>query len=185
MVIAPGNPDPHYVLTLAAQGTVGAQATVTLNHPAWLANDANSSWIGVVNPGETRSSATQLLAVTVLTSLEEADLAEQGSAASAEEMVMRRAAMARDAGFDGVVASAREARAIREAIGPDFLIVTPGIRPQGASPDDQKRVVTPADAIAAGADYLVIGRPITAAPDPRAAANTIIGEIEAALPGQG
>jgi orotidine-5'-phosphate decarboxylase len=93
--------------------------------------------------------------------------------------------MARDAGFDGVVASAREARAIREAIGPDFLIVTPGIRPQGASPDDQKRVVTPADAIAAGADYLVIGRPITAAPDPRAAANTIIGEIEAALPGQG
>ena len=131
------------------------------------------------------SSATQLLAVTVLTSLDEADLAEQGIAASAEEMVIRRAAMARDAGFDGVVASAREARALREAIGPDFLIVTPGIRPQGASPDDQTRVVTPADAIAAGADYLVIGRPITAAPDPRAAANAMIGEIEAALPGQG
>lgn len=130
------------------------------------------------------SSETKLLAVTVLTSLDEADLAEQGIAASPQDVVIRRATMARDAGFDGVIASAREASAIRAAVGPDFLIVTPGIRPQGASADDQKRVVTPADAIAAGADYLVIGRPITAAPDPRAAANAIIGDIEAALPGQ-
>jgi len=126
-------------------------------------------------------SPTKLLAVTVLTSLDAADLAEQGIQADPTDLVVRRARMAQDAGFDGVVASAREAQAIRNAVGRDFLIVTPGIRPAGVSADDQARVVTPADAIQNGADYLVVGRPITAAPDPRVAANAIIEEIEAAL----
>jgi orotidine-5'-phosphate decarboxylase len=129
------------------------------------------------------ASATKLLAVTVLTSLDAADLAEQGIGGSPAELVLRRARLARDAGFDGVIASAQEAKAIRSAVGDDFLIVTPGIRPSGASTDDQQRVVTPAAAIAAGADYLVVGRPITKASNPRQAANTIIAEIEAALSG--
>jgi len=126
-------------------------------------------------------SATKLLAVTVLTSLDNADLAEQGIQSSAEALVLGRARMAKEAGFDGVIASAREAARIRADLGQDFLIVTPGIRPAGVSSDDQTRVLTPADAIAAGADYLVVGRPITAAQDPYAAANAIIEEIEAAL----
>ncbi|WP_245296828.1 MULTISPECIES: orotidine-5'-phosphate decarboxylase [Rhodomicrobium] len=128
-------------------------------------------------------SATKLLAITVLTSTDGADLAEQGIVATPAEMVLRRAALAREAGFDGVVASAQEAAAIRAEVGPGFLIVTPGIRPAGAATGDQARVVTPAEAIAAGADYLVVGRPISAAADPRQAANAIIGEIEAALGG--
>ncbi len=129
------------------------------------------------------ASATKLLAVTVLTSLDAADLAEQGIGGSPAELVLRRAQLAKDAGFDGVIASAQEAKAIRSAVGEDFLIVTPGIRPSGASADDQQRVVTPTAAIAAGADYLVVGRPITKASDPRQAANAIIAEIEAALSG--
>ena len=126
-------------------------------------------------------SATKLLAVTVLTSLDEADLASQGIALSPAELVMRRARLARDAGLDGVVASAHEAAAIRAACGNDFLIVTPGIRPAGAGHGDQVRVMTPAEAIAASADYLVVGRPIIAAADPRDAANRVVSEIEAAL----
>ncbi len=93
---------------------------------------------------------------------------------------MHRAALAKTAGLDGVIASGREAAAIRSAAGRDFLIVTPGVRPQGGDTQDQARAVTPKDAIQAGADYLVIGRPITRAADPRAAANAIVSEIEAA-----
>jgi orotidine-5'-phosphate decarboxylase len=127
-------------------------------------------------------SAMKLLGVTVLTSLDAADLAEQGIAMPPADLALRRALMAKEAGLDGVIASAHEARAIRSEVGPDFLIVTPGIRPAGIGADDQARVVTPGEAIAAGADYLVVGRPVTAAPDPRAAADRIITEIEAALP---
>jgi orotidine-5'-phosphate decarboxylase len=89
--------------------------------------------------------------------------------------------LAQEAGFDGVVASGQEAAALRQALGPGMLIVTPGIRPQGAEAQDQARAVTPRAAIGAGADYLVVGRPITSAPDPRAAAEAIVGEIAAAL----
>jgi orotidine-5'-phosphate decarboxylase len=128
-------------------------------------------------------SATKLLAVTVLTSLDLADLAEQGVGATPAELVLRRARLAKAAGFDGVIASAQEAKAIRAEIGDDFLIITPGIRPAGAAPADQQRIATPAGAIAAGADYLVVGRPITQAPDPARAASEIISEIEAALAG--
>lgn len=124
----------------------------------------------------------KLLAITVLTSIEQADLADQGLAIGLPELVLKRAHMAKEAGFDGVVASPREAAVIRAELGSGFLIVTPGIRPPGASAGDQQRIATPRDAIAAGADYLVVGRPITEAPDPKAAAAAIIAEIEAALP---
>lgn len=127
------------------------------------------------------SSSLKLLAVTVLTSLDHADLAEQGIADLAPaDLVVRRALLARDAGFDGVIASGHEAAAVRAAVGPGFLIVTPGIRPSGGPVGDQARVMTPAMAIGAGADALVVGRPITAAADPQAAAAAIVAEIAAA-----
>ena len=123
------------------------------------------------------SGHTKLLAVTVLTSLDEADLMEQGIQMASEQLVLHRARLAAEAGLDGVIASGHEARKIRETFGPDFLIVTPGIRPAGEDVDDQARVMTPARAIEAGADYLVVGRPITQAADPRAAAEAFIAEI--------
>lgn len=124
------------------------------------------------------SSGMKLLAVTVLTNLDQSDLRQQGvSAMSPSELVAHRARLARDAGFDGVIASGHEAATARSAVGPDLLIVTPGIRPAGAAAGDQARVMTPAAAIAAGATHLVVGRPITEAADPRAAAERIIGEI--------
>lgn len=123
----------------------------------------------------------KLLAVTVLTSLDESDLEEQGLTEKASALVLRRALMARDAGFDGVIASGHEAAAIRSACGPDFLIVTPGIRLGGSVADDQVRIMTPDHAISAGADFLVVGRPITRADDPGLAAADIVEEIEKAL----
>ncbi|WP_018260844.1 orotidine-5'-phosphate decarboxylase [Methylobacterium sp. WSM2598] len=122
-------------------------------------------------------SALRLLAVTVLTSYDDADLREAGYAAGVADLVASRAAAARDIGIDGIVCAATEAAAVRAVIGPDRLIVTPGIRPAGAASGDQKRVVTPAAAIRAGADHLVVGRPITEAADPRAAARSIVSEI--------
>ena len=127
------------------------------------------------------SSDLKLLAVTVLTSLDKPDLEQQGSAMTPAELVLHRAQLRREAGFDGVIASGQEAAAIREATGDDFLIVTPGIRPAGADAGDQARVMTPARAIAAGADYLVVGRPIIQAEDPGTAARAIVEEIEQAL----
>jgi orotidine-5'-phosphate decarboxylase len=126
-------------------------------------------------------SALKILAVTVLTSWDDNDLREAGYAMPVRELVLKRAEQARETGIDGVVASAAEAAAIRERTGKDMLLVTPGIRPAGGDAGDQKRIVTPAAAIRAGAGYLVVGRPITAAPDPAAAAEAIVGEIEAAL----
>lgn len=114
-----------------------------------------------------------VLAVTVLTSMSPADLAGVGIPTEPGEQVLRLARLAQANGMDGVVCSAHEAPMLRAALGPDFKLVTPGIRPAGASKDDQSRVVTPRDALAKGADYLVIGRPITAAADPAAAARAI------------
>lgn len=124
-------------------------------------------------------SAMKLLGVTVLTNLDRADLGEQGIDMPPLALVQERARLAQDAGFDGIVASGKEAAALHERLR-DFLIVTPGIRPAGADANDQARIVTPSDAIAAGAHYLVIGRPITRAKDPRAAAEAIAAEIAAA-----
>ena len=123
----------------------------------------------------------KLLGVTVLTNLARDDLKEQGVDRDPQELAIYRAMLAQEAGFDGVVASGQEAAALRQALGPDVLIVTPGVRPQGSDTQDQARAVTPRAAIEAGADYLVVGRPITSAPDPRAAAEAIIAEIAAAL----
>ena len=125
-----------------------------------------------------------LLAVTILTSSTEETLRAVGIDRSVREMVPRLARLAKEAGMDGVVASPQEVGLIRDACGPEFVIVTPGVRPAFASLDDQKRVTTPAEAIAAGADCLVIGRPISAAADPVEAADLILAEIEEALRGR-
>lgn len=122
----------------------------------------------------------KILGVTVLTSLTQDSLADSGIEMRLEDLVLRRAEFAAKAGADGVVASAHEAEAIRKSFGPSLLIVTPGVRPAGAALDDQKRVVTPEAAIRAGADHLVVGRPIVAASDPAAAARAIQAEIAAA-----
>ena len=120
-----------------------------------------------------------VVAVTVLTSLADEDLAATGVAGDAVAQVLRLAGLAKRSGLDGVVCSAHEAEALRAALGDDFKLVVPGIRPQWAAADDQKRIVTPAEAVAKGADYLVIGRPITAADDPADAARRIAAELDA------
>jgi orotidine-5'-phosphate decarboxylase len=118
-----------------------------------------------------------LIAVTVLTSLDDAVLETVGQRAPASEQVERLAALVKKSGLDGVVCSAHELATVRAACGPDFLTIVPGIRPAGAAVGDQKRVMTPKQAVAAGADILVIGRPITAAPDPAEAAKAIAEEL--------
>ncbi len=118
-----------------------------------------------------------LVAVTVLTSMRDADLHELGVAAKVPEQVARLSALAQECGIDGVVCSPHEVAALRRARGTDFCLVTPGIRPQGVQHDDQKRVMGPFQALRAGSDYLVIGRPITAAPDPMRALQMIENEI--------
>jgi len=125
-------------------------------------------------------SHLKLLAVTVLTNLTADDLKQQGSSLAPADLVLKRARLAHEAGFDGVVASGQEARRIREATGPGFLIVTPGIRLTGSASDDQERITTPDHAIAAGADYIVVGRPITQADDPKAVADAFIHHIREA-----
>ena len=122
----------------------------------------------------------RILAVTVLTSYNDADLAAAGYDFTVSELVAERAAQARDIGIDGLVCSAAEAANLRGIVGSRMVLVTPGIRHAGAERDDQKRIMTPAAAIAAGADYLVIGRPILEARDPKAAAEAIVAEIASA-----
>ena len=122
-------------------------------------------------------SKLRILAVTVLTSYDDADLAAAGYDFTVAELVAERAAQARDIGVDGLVCSPEEAANVRTIVGARMALVTPGIRPAGAPSGDQKRIMTPAAAIAAGADYLVVGRPILEAPDPKAAAQAIVAEI--------
>jgi len=126
-------------------------------------------------------ASLRLLGVTVLTSMDAADLAAAGYAGAPDALVAARAGDARAAGMDGVVASPAEAAAVRAIVGPAMALVTPGIRPSGAASGDQKRVATPGSAIRDGADYLVVGRPVTTAADPRAAAEAIVDEITSAL----
>jgi orotidine-5'-phosphate decarboxylase len=119
-----------------------------------------------------------VIAVTVLTSLDQEALGRIGVTGTVEETVVRLALLAKEAGLDGVVASPLEIGAIRAACGPEFLIVTPGVRPAGGATHDQARVATPSAAVKAGADFLVLGRAITGAADPRAAAEAIAAEID-------
>ena len=128
-----------------------------------------------------QGSPLQILAVTVLTSCDDADLAEAGYAFGVRDLVARRAAQAMAASVDGLILSSEEVGAMRQSVGDRLTLITPGIRPAGDVAGDQKRVMTPARAIAAGADRLVVGRPVTQAPDPRAAADAIVSEITAAL----
>jgi orotidine-5'-phosphate decarboxylase len=127
-----------------------------------------------------RGSSLCLLGVTVLTSMDEADVIEAGYEYDPHTLVLRRSEQALAAGMGGIVCSADEAEAVRRIVGRDLAVVTPGIRPAGAERGDQKRVMTPAAAIRAGASHLVVGRPIVAAVDRRAAAQAILAEMEAA-----
>ena len=122
-------------------------------------------------------SKLRILGVTVLTSYDDHDLAEAGYKISVDDLVTERAHQACDLGLDGIVCSPEEAGPLRLIVGPDMLLVTPGVRPAGISANDQKRITTPARAIASGADHLVVGRPITAAADPKRAAEAIVAEI--------
>ena len=144
---------------------------------AMMAAAADAARDGAAAAGKT---APLVIAVTVLTSLETADIEAMGVIGGVEEQVVRLATLAREAGLDGIVCSAREIAPIRRALGDDFILVTPGIRPAGSDAGDQKRVMTPPEAISGGANYLVIGRPITGAPDPAAAARAIAASIAAA-----
>lgn len=123
--------------------------------------------------------ALKLLGVTVLTSFDQSDLADLGYACPVSDLVALRVQKAREAGIDGIVCSPLEAAMVREALGPQALVVTPGVRSAGAGKGDQKRVATPAEAIRSGASHLVIGRQISRAPDPRAEAFRILEEIAA------
>jgi orotidine-5'-phosphate decarboxylase len=125
-------------------------------------------------------SKLRILAVTVLTSYDDADLAAAGYDFSVSELVAERAAQARDIGVDGLVCAAEEASRLRSMVRPSMVLVTPGIRPPGSAAGDQKRVMTPAAAVRAGADYLVVGRPIVTAKDPKAVAEAIVSDIAAA-----
>lgn len=125
-------------------------------------------------------SGLKILAVTVLTSYDDDDLAAAGFKYGVADLVARRAAQARDLGVDGLVCSPLEAAQLRGIVGPSMALVTPGVRPAGSAADDQKRIMTPARAIAAGSDYLVVGRPVIGAADPKAAADAIVAEIAGA-----
>jgi len=141
---------------------------------------AQAAWPGPSPQGVgsgTRATRPQILGVTVLTSLNDEDMTEIGISGRVLDQALRLAALARLAGCDGVVASAREVRELRRELGAGFAIVTPGIRPVADSKGDQERVVTPAEAISAGASHIVVGRPITAAADPAGAARRILDEI--------
>lgn len=128
--------------------------------------------------GELGRPAPRVVAVTVLTSMTRKVLEEIGAKSDLEQQVVRLALLAREAGLDGVVASPLEIQPVRSACGPDFLLVTPGVRPPGAESGDQRRFWTPREAVAAGADFLVVGRPITRAPDAARAAEAILQEME-------
>jgi len=127
---------------------------------------------------EAASGNAAVIAVTVLTSLRDEDVREAGFASGPAELVPRLARLALEAGLDGVVAAPTDAARLRRELGSDFLIVTPGIRPAGSTKDDQARIATPAEAVLQGADYIVVGRPITQAADPLNAAEAIVAEME-------
>jgi orotidine-5'-phosphate decarboxylase len=171
--------------------TVAGAVTAAAGLGVWMLNvhaSGGRAMLEAARDAADRASSTAarprplVIAVTVLTSLDAATLASVGVHRSPLDQVVHLARIVQAAGLDGVVASPQETAAVRDACGPDFVIVTPGIRGGAAAsgPDDQQRTMTPAGAIAAGSSYLVIGRPITGAPDPRAAADRIAAEMATA-----
>ncbi len=166
--------------------TVAAACRAAADLGVWLMNVHASGGLEMMRAARAAlgeaGTRPRLIAVTVLTSLDGADLRQIGLADEPATQVERLARLAREAGLDGVVCSAQEAGLLRQRIGADFMLVTPGIRPAGSASGDQSRILTPARAMASGADYLVIGRPITQAVDPLLALQSIRAEI-AAQPG--
>jgi orotidine-5'-phosphate decarboxylase len=161
-----------------------ATARVAAMGVEFLTVHANRKALGAAVQGRGNSSL-KLLAVTVLTNFDSQDLRDMGIQHSVQELVSARALLASEVGCDGVVASGEEAGVLRPKVGPRFMIVTPGVRPAGKGVDDHARVTTPTQTIAAGADYLVIGRPIRDAADPAAAAAAILSEMQAAFDARG
>ncbi|EXJ15951.1 orotidine-5'-phosphate decarboxylase [Imhoffiella purpurea] len=163
--------------------TVAAACEAAADLGVWMVNVHASGGSRMMETARARLSRVAnpplLIGVTLLTSMDASDLAGIGCPGDPRERVMALARLARDAGLDGIVCSPLEAAPVRAALGRDFLLVTPGVRPAGAAAGDQKRIMTPAEALAAGSDHLVIGRPITQAPDPLAA----LLEIERSLTG--
>ena len=155
---------------VAAIAATGATMVTVHAYPKIMAAAAKAA----------QGSALCVLGVTVLTSMDDADLAEAGYQVTVSELVARRLKQARSAGIGGIVSSAFEAAGARKILGPDMAIVTPGIRPSGSEKGDQKRVMTPRAALDAGASHLVVARPIVAAADPRAAAQAIFDEMNPA-----
>ena len=161
--------------------TVAAAVLAAARRGVWMVNVHASGGRRMLEAArealETVPQPPLLIGVTVLTSMDESDYAEVGFSLPLAEQVQRLARLCQQSGLDGVVCSAREAAVLRESCGADFALVTPGIRPAGSASDDQRRVLTPAQAVAQGASYLVVGRPITRAADPAAA----LAEINASL----
>lgn len=166
--------------------TVAAACRAAANLGVWMLNVHALGGRAMLTAARDAVAAApqrpKLIAVTVLTSMGAGDLAEVGVAGTPEEAVLRLASLTQDCHLDGVVCSAREASALRAACGPDFLLVTPGIRPASAAVGDQVRVATPAQAVRDGASYLVVGRPITQAPDPLRVLEQINNEISGVKP---
>ena len=161
--------------------TVAGAVRATQAVRPWLCNVHASGGPAMMRAAADAAAALpeqpKVIAVTVLTSMDAADLEAVGVSGSAEDQVSRLAALTMECGLDGVVCAPTDAARLRRELGPDALLVTPGVRPAAADRGDQKRVATPAEAVAAGADYVVIGRPISQAPDPAAAAAAIAEDI--------
>jgi orotidine-5'-phosphate decarboxylase len=162
--------------------TVAAAVAAAADLGVWMVNVHASGGAKMMNAARTAlngfgDKAPLLIAVTVLTSMDNDELRAIGISDTTEQQVLRLAQLARDSGMDGVVCSSLETNALAESFGKDFVLVTPGIRLAGAVKDDQTRIATPASALAAGSHYLVIGRPITRSADPAATLRTIIKEV--------
>jgi orotidine-5'-phosphate decarboxylase len=173
---------PHTVAGAAAMAVRAGVTMMTLHASGGAEMMRRAAQAAVEEAHAQKSPKPLLLAVTVLTSLKDAELEEIGMPADTAGQVLRLAHLSRDAGMDGIVCSPQELDMVRSEFGRDFVVVTPGIRPAWAAAHDQKRIMTPAQAFRSGADYLVIGRPIIAAPSPGDAFQKILQELDGAHP---
>ncbi|WP_165171590.1 MULTISPECIES: orotidine-5'-phosphate decarboxylase [unclassified Adlercreutzia] len=169
---------PHQIEGAARSAAASGADMITMHTVGGLAMMQAAQRGAVAGAAEIGASVPATLGITVLTSMDDEALASTGVTRPLRDQVLALADLARNAGISGVVASPQEAAALRELLGPDAFIVTPGVRPAGAALGDQSRVATPAEAFAAGASHIVVGRPITQAPDPAAAFDAIAAELE-------